>query len=454
MSLFRWVGRALALCLPLTFLTLSPGAQPSAVGSGQAKPTLFLSSEGRAAIAHAKGLVDKGRIAEAATYLNRAAEQAHGDHESVDEARILQILSGCRIRLFDYQGAEQAAAYSREVALKIRDFPVAGSASVNLATIYSQLGDYARAAHEATYGAQLLASEPNKTRLAKALLIYADVEAERARGRIEADRARGDAPAERTEIAGIEQNYRHGVDVAHEARLPHLEANIWEELGYSLLLVQRPQLAEEPLQKAFQLETKSHDEDALAVNRAHQAELQLQQHNYRAALALIDQAFAGHSEAFRMTPLFYPLHIRGVLLEALNRKSEALVELKKAVDSATEWRQGALPGDATSTRTVVVLHDVYEDYAQLAAELSLERDDPSLAREGLEVLAENRAANLRDEIKLALSQKQRLPQRYYDLLSELREAQAKVTLGKTGRKIKRNSIRCGLKSEGWRTNSV
>jgi CHAT domain-containing protein len=387
------------------------------------------STQGEAAIAHAHALANSGHIADAATFLNRAADRAHQARELADEALILQVLSGCRIRLFDYRGAQQAALYSREIALKIQNRPIAGAASVNLATIYSQLGDYALASREATYGAQLLTDAKDKGRLAKALLIYADVEAERARSNIEAAQARGDAAAERAEIAGIEQNYRRGVDVAHAAQLPRQEANIWEELGYSLLLVHRPHLAEEPLARAFQLETSTQDEDSLAVNRAHQAELQLQQRNYQAALALIDQAFASHSQSFRSTPLFYPLHIRGVLLEFLNRDSDALIELKKAVDSATEWRQGALPGDATSTRTVVVLHDVYEDYAQLAAELSLKRNDPQLARQGLEVLAENRAANLRDQIKLALSQKLRLPQHYFDLLSELREAQAKVTLG-------------------------
>ncbi len=416
--------------MPLAGIILSPPAEAFALRAVQNTPATPAPTDAQAAISRARSLVSKGRITEAASFLNRAAQQAHRANNPSDEAKLLQSLSGCQIRLFDYQGAQQSALGSRQIALKIRDFPVAGADSVNLASIYSQLGDYSLAVREASYGAQLLeATDTNKGHLSRALLIYADVKAEQSRSRIEADQVRGDTAAERRAIDSIERNYRRGVDVAHAAKLPREEAKIWEELGYSLLLVNRPHLAEEPLSKAFQLEMRMHDEDSLAVNRAHQAELQLQLHNYQKALTLIDQAFAGHSLSFRSTPLFYPMYIRGVLLEDLHRESDALIQLRKAVDSATEWRQGALPGDATSTRTVVLLHQVYEAYAQLAAELSLRQKNPALAREGLEVLAENRAASLRDQIRLALSQKSRLPQHYFDLLSQLRDAQAKVTLG-------------------------
>jgi CHAT domain-containing protein len=208
-----------------------------------------------------------------------------------------------------------------------------------------------------------------------------------------------------------------------------LLANLWEELGYSLLLVNCPDRAEGPLQKAYQLELENHLENALAINRGHQAELQLQKKNYRFGLDLINRAFASKSLSFKTMPNYYLLHIRGVLLERLDREDEALADLRRAADAATEWRQGALPGDATSTRTVVVLHDVYHDYAELAADLSLRTRNAALARQALQVLAENRAANLREEIIVALSRQQQLPQRYFDLLAELQATQARFTLG-------------------------
>ena len=377
----------------------------------------------------ARAMVQDGHIPEAAEELSKAAEKARLAANGPEELKLILALSGCRIRLFDYRRAQQAATYVHTAALRTQDSTTAGAASVNLATIYSQLGDYPLAAREASEAADLLKDSSRKDRLAQALLIYADVQAERARSQDETGAGAARTDTDRKILEGVESNYRRGIEVAHTASLPKLESRFWEELGYSLLLAHRPQQAEQPLQKAFLLESSTHDEDWLAINQAHQAELQLQKGNDRAALTLIDQALSARSATFRSRPLFYTLHIRGVLLENLHRESEALVELRKAVDSATEWRQGALPGDAASTRTVVVLHDVYRDYAQLAAQISLKTNDPTLAREALTALAENRAANLCDEIKLALFQKQRLPQHYFDLLSKLQSAQARVTLG-------------------------
>ncbi len=421
----KWAGRALALRLPLAICSFSLISQVCSFAADQNHSV----AGAEAALAQARELFRSGRFQEASQTLVRTAELARRTNDLTSEGQALLFLSGCRILLFDYRGAQQAAETARGIALRINDVSTAGGASVNLATIYLQLGDFPLAGKEAARGAELLRGSPIKERLVKALLIYANVEAERSRSKITAERAAGDLAAEHRDLEQIERNYRRGVEAAQAAGLAHLEATLWEELGYSLLLAQSPGKAEEALRKAYLLESSFHDEDALAVNKEHQAELQLQNRNYRSALTLIDQALASKSASFKTTPPFYSLHIRGVLLADLNRRNEALVELRKAVDAATEWRQGALPGDATSTRTVVVLHDVYHDYAQLAAEMSLSSHDPTLAREALETLAQNRAANLREQITLALSRKLRLPPQYFDLLSELQSAQARVTLG-------------------------
>ena len=424
----KWAGRALALWLPLAVSISFPCVVARALIHTQ---NLRHSGLVRidAVIEEGRALLNSGQVTEAAATLARAAEMARRAGSLSRQSYALLTLSGCRIRLFDYRGAQQAAEDARNLALRRGDNDIAGAATTNIASVYLQLGDYVFAGKEAARAADLLKKTSKKERFVKALLLYANAEAERLRNKLEAESVIGDAEAERHDIEQLEQNYRRGIDVAHTLGLAKLEAKLSEELGYSLLLAHLPQTAEEPLRKAYVLESGSHDEDGLANNKEHQAELQLQKKNYSYALELIDQAFASQSTSFKTIPEFYPLHIRGVLLEHLNREDEALNELRKAVDAATEWRQGALPGDATSTRTVVVLHDVYNDYAQLAAELSLKRQNQELAREGLEVLAANRAANLREQIALAFSQKQRLPPPYFDLLRELQVAQARVTLG-------------------------
>src|SRR6185312_16772760 len=109
-----------------------------------------------------------------------------------------------------------------------------------------------------------------------------------------------------------------------------------------------------------------------------------------------DEAFAAPSPTFKTSPQYYPIHVRAEILLKSGSKSEALSEFRRAVHSAGQWRRGALPGDTTNTQTVSSLHETYADFAELAAELSLQRHDSVLLREGLEVLAENRAASLRE----------------------------------------------------------
>ncbi len=358
----------------------------------------------------------------------------------------LIALSGCRIRLFDYRGAQKAAEAARAIALQNDDRETAGAAAVNLATIYLQLNDLRLAGKEAASAADLLQTCGDKPHLPKALLIYANVEAERLRVRVEAERARGEKLAESRDIEQMRSNYLRGVKVAHQRRLWSLEANLWEEMGEALLLAQHPKEAEEPIRKAYAIESAAGDGDALAVNQEHQAELKLQEQKYAEGLQLIDDAFASHSTYFRTTPSYFPLHIRGKLLARLHREPEALRELRKAVHSATEWRQGALPGDATSTRTVVRLDEVYRDFAQLAAAIAIRTNNAALGRESLEALAENRAANLREQITLAAWRNARLPQKYFDLLAELQTVQGRLTLGdkRAADQARLDEIRLGL----------
>ncbi|HEY3937095.1 MAG TPA: CHAT domain-containing protein [Bryobacteraceae bacterium] len=186
------------------------------------------------------------------------------------------------------------------------------------------------------------------------------------------------------------------------------------------------------LTKEYSLRQSIHDEDGLAVTKEHFAELELEKvhPDYPAALKLIDEAFAAPSHAFKANAQYYPIHVRAKILMGCGKKKEALAEFRRAVDSADQWRQGALPGNTTSTQTVAWLNEVYVDFAELAAEMSLENHDPALLRQGLEVLARNRAASLREQLMLAYGKSLRLPDSYFKRLSELQSAQARVTLGR------------------------
>jgi CHAT domain-containing protein len=120
---------------------------------------------------------------------------------------------------------------------------------------------------------------------------------------------------------------------------------------------------------------------------------------------------------------------------------EALSEFRRSVNSASQWRRGALPGDTTNTQTVSSLHETYADFAELAAAVSLQEHNPALLREGLEVLAENRAASLREQLTSALGRQFQLPDSYFGKLSDLQLVQARVTLGRNTDEDRQNLAR-------------
>jgi CHAT domain-containing protein len=251
------------------------------------------------------------------------------------------------------------------------------------------------------------------------------------------------------------QSSQEAINAAQQAKLTSLEGMAWDYRGICLLRQaitsgNKAELAEAEtaLRKAYEIRRAISEKDGLAISDEHLAELELQKPkpDYSKALTLINEAFALPSNTFKITPQYYPLHIRGLILQKQNRTAEALVELRKAVNAADIWRRGALPGDATNTSTVVLLNDIYHDFALLAADESLKRHNPALSREAWDVLAENRAASLREELTATYGRNLKLPPHYFELLSQLQSAQAGVTLGDDNKqeRLKLDRIRLEL----------
>ena len=366
-------------------------------------------------LASGRNRVRVGHYEQALSLFKSAYRAADLTHDTYKQAISLISIASCEIYLFDYRDAVKSLDAARQLAGNIKSDDLLGAAAVNQSTIYSQLGDTDLAEKAALEAIPKLEKSPRADMLVKSLLILANLRSEK---------GQTDEPL-----------YRKGIEVAQNNRdkYPHLEAPVWDGLGTSWLLAGKIDAAEFPLQKAREIELQDHDLDNLATTEEHLAELQLKKGKLLDAKQHIDAAFSSRSAAFRINPQYYPLHIRAKILLGLGQRRESLAELHRAVESANEWRQGALPGDATDTRTVAQLHDVYQDYAELAAQTGIENNDGVVKRQAFEVLAENRAASLREQLALALSRDFRLPPEYYELhsklLAQIQSAQARVTLG-------------------------
>jgi len=318
---------------------------------------------------------------------------------------------GCQIFTFQYRTALETLSRAGELASRARDDTVGGGVAISQSALYSQLGDSSDAHRNIRTAVQLLDHSPHRDYLAEALVNMAQIQSDE-----------GD-------ITSATFSFSRGISVADQAGLVELETVIRDQFGISLLLAGKAAEAEHELNDAYSLEIKTKDLDMRAMTVEHLAELELHKGNYASALARINEAFSLPSPTFKTSPQYYPINIRGCILLGLGRETEALASFRKAVDSASIWRRGALPGDVTSTRTCVRLHKVYADYIDLAATRSIRMHDGELMREAFEIMAQHRAATLRERMAMALERQGALPPHYFELLSQLESAQERVTLG-------------------------
>lgn len=381
----------------------------------------------RARIVEGHRQEESGRFAQALTTFDLAAKiaQKAGDTELAAWAQVSE--AACHVRLFQYRQAAKTAQKARTTALAAHANGPAGSASIDLATIYSQLGDFPLAETEANRAIQLLKGTDRKVSFARALLVKADI----------LGRAQG---------AGLkaEALYQQAISAAEGDE--QLQAMIWDDLGISLLDDGKAPAAETALHKAQTLCLKIHNADYLPIVQEHLAELNLAQKNYSAALRFIDRAFASPSPEFKINPQYYPLHVRGEILLGLGRTSAALADFRRAVAAADLWREGAMPGDATATQTVVLLNATYQDFAELAASIAFQNHAPALSREAFDALARNRAASLREQLLANFSRAGTLSPKYFELLGALQSAQARVLLPNASQedRAKLNQLRVDL----------
>lgn len=385
------------------------GVHSCALAGVQPDPVLVKQID--ASIAEGKKLIDSGDFPQAAKKFTPAARSAHEIGDFSREALALREIGLCHLYLFQYREALHQFQAARALALTANDKSESGAAGMQLGLIYRLLGDFAPAEAELEHAVRELADSPKKDYLIRALLNQVALY-----GR-------------ETRFAEAHGSAVRAAAVAREAHLPILEGMAWDLDGLVLTQDRKLPEAEQALSKAAAIQTSIHDTDHLAITHEHFAELGLRKREYASALKYVDEAFAAHSPSFRVNAQYYPIHVRAQILLGLGRTMEALAEFRRAVDSATEWRSGALPGDVTGTFTVAQLHEVYQDYAELGATLALKNHDSALARSAFEALAENRAASLREQLTLSLDRNLRLPPEYFELVSALQKEQANVTLG-------------------------
>lgn len=408
--LIAFVNLLSVLCyLHSGLLVADQPQQPNSSSASAKNPIQNLIDEG-------KRLRNKGNLTAALTKFSEAQQLARRRNDFDYEARSLILIGSAEALQFRYR----AALTSLEQAIEMRpeDGFIRGIAGANKAELYQRLGDFSAAEAESEQAIQSLrslntVSQFSRDGLSTALMIHATVSFQ----------LHGDSRAY--------QDYKEAISIAQANNNVPLQAVLWSELGVALRRAHKIDRAEQAFQKSLSLCSQKDEIGQAAIEKENLAQLELEKDSPddKKALRLIDEAFASPSSAFKASPQYYPINIRARILLQGGNKTLALSEFMRAVTAANQWRLGALPGDITSTQTTTQLQEVYADYANLAAELALERKDNALAINALEVLAENRAASLREQLRLVYGNSGKLSDEYFAKLAELQAVQAKVTLG-------------------------
>lgn len=368
------------------------------------------------AIASGKKYRIAGHLPEAIREFDKALALARGRNDADKSARCLLLISSAQILSFQYREALNSAERSQSFAIEAGNYLLAGGASGTLSTIYSQLGDFSLAEEHGLRSIELLERSPNDDQTRDFL--------------VRALQNQAFSYFRQGKSKDAEKYSDESLALAREMGNLALEALVCDDRGAAMLLQNDLPSAARYLNRAYNLRLSLHDNDGLAISREQLAELEIRRPHPScpAALKLIDEAFASSSVSFQAIPQYDPIHIRAEVLARCGAKLQALAEFRRAVEAADQWRRGALPGDTTNIQTVILLHEVYHDFAQLACELSLLKNDKALMREALEVLARNRAASLREQLTLVFARDLRLPASYFKKLAELQAVQSRVTL--------------------------
>jgi len=377
---------------------------------GQSVPTASVSDS---AFKTARDLGERGDIAAAEQAYRTILQQAREAHDQYQQARALAGIATCQLRRYSYRRSLTTLLEAKELARQANNARLSGSISGNLASIYAQLNSFPEAIEEADEAIRDFRAAAEPAYLIRALGV------------------KGDLLSDQRDVEHARLAYEEAIALAQKSKDARGEAFAWNRLGDALSEVGEYSEAEKALKKALQLRDSSHD-DAAAITRLALALLKLREGNAPLALEMLDSVLANPGPALTRIPGYQVPHRRGQMLVALGRDAEALQTLREAAMKADQWRSAALPGDVSSTATVAYLHVVYADYINCAARLAIQRRDSELTLEALEVLVGSRAANLREEVALALALQDRLPAEYFALLKRIEAAEAVEILSPGG----------------------
>jgi len=333
-----------------------------------------------------------------------AAARNSGDLRSA--VRFLNNAGGADSELFRYRDAAKAYSDARTIARSQRMLESLAAISVNLSSLYFQMGQ-ADAANEAAKEGLALPPEVN-AKVRPRLLIQLGLLQE-------GDCHRAAALLQDAVEAAADQDDRSA------------EAQAWNELGNAFVECRQWDAAERSLLESYRIRKLTKD-DRLRFSFEALASLQLARNQPLAARQLLDHAVEVAAPS-GPSALWRPLYARGEANLALGERRAAYDDFVACVRSLRNWRTEVLPADTFRVSTEVEQHQVYSSLVDLAASLYRETGDRRFADESFSAMESERAGSLR--LRWAHSDApRRLPPEYWRTLADLKRAETDALRGR------------------------
>ena len=301
----------------------------------------------------------------------------------------------------------QSFVEGRRMAESSGDTDSAAACDMNIASLYSEMGEVDAAAQWTQRLLEGLSAPGRRAYEPKVLILLATLRARQQR------------------MEEAEALFAKGIAAADRAGDLALYANAWNRLGEERLKRHSLLAAEAPLLEAYRI--RKLNRLPLDSSYRNLGLLRLEQGDLTAASVLLDRTVELAVRPQATLPAWDAFHHRGRLRLAQGHFREAMDDLRIAVRLARDWRWSAPPDDAARIGAEGWLEKVHSALIEAGNRLYLETHDPALLRETFEAAEENRASSLRALLATRRdTESAKLPAAYWEALGRLQTAEVQA----------------------------
>jgi CHAT domain-containing protein/tetratricopeptide (TPR) repeat protein len=322
--------------------------------------------------------------------------------------KFLHNLGGAHHEMFHYREAIQAFLQARDAAIALGNQETLVTLSVNLSSLYLQMGDVEAARESAEHGMKLAGSVDPKYK-ARLLIHYARIL-----------RLQNDS---NTAIALLKE----AIEASKVQKDVSSEAQAWDALGNTLLKNGDMTPAEHALSEGLRLRESSHD-DHVYYSYGALGNLRKMQGDLRSAATLFDKAVES-AGAFSPSAMWQAYYDRGKLKMEQGHLQAAFADFGAALKSARQWRAEVLPADTFRIGTEVQLQQVYSSFIEVGSRLYAQSRQTRYVEQAFAAAEESRAASLR-ALWVGRDLTTALPPEYWEALADLNRLEAGSVSGK------------------------